>query len=119
VGRNRTVDDEEDPLGLILISVAVGVILAGAYHYLSIRLQKWASQRRITMLPAITILSFMIRLAIFVGILVALGLWAPLNILVLCIAFVVVFTVLNAVWLLIVVSKRHNTPPSAGASSVL
>jgi uncharacterized membrane protein YphA (DoxX/SURF4 family) len=102
-----------------LVSVAVGVVLAGAYHYLSIRLQRWASQRSITMLPAVTIVGFVIRLAIFVGILVALGLWTPLNILALCLAFVVVFTVLNAVWLFIVVSKRHGAPPSAGASSVL
>ncbi len=102
-----------------MISVIIGVVLAAAYHFLSIRLQKWASQRSFAMLPLVTIGGFIVRLAVFVGILVVLGLWTSLDILALSLAFIVVFTVLNAVWLYTLMTKRHGAPPSAGASSLL
>ena len=38
---------------------------------------------------------FLVRLAVFVVMLVVLGMWTPLNILAVCLAFVVLFTVLN------------------------
>ena len=111
--------EREAALGLTVISVIIGVVLAAVYHFLSIRLQKWASQRRFAMLPLVTIGGFVVRLAVFVVILVVLGLWTPLDILALCLAFIVVFTVLNAVWLYVMLTKRHGAPPSAGASSLL
>lgn len=67
------------------------------------------------MQPAIAILSFFVRLAVIVVILFALGLWSPLNILAVCLAFIVVFTILNGVWLYLVATKRRGTPPSANA----
>ena len=67
------------------------------------------------MLPIITISGFVVRLVVFVGILAALGLWSSLNILAVCLAFVVVFTVLNGIWLYTLAVKRRGTPPSAGA----
>ncbi len=68
------------------------------------------------MLPLITISGFVLRLVVFVGILAALGLWSSLNILAVCLAFVVVFTVLNGIWLYSLAMKRRGAPPSAGAT---
>jgi len=107
--------DGEDVLTLILISVVVGVALALAYHYLSMRLQRWVSQKKALMQPAIAILSFFVRLAIIVVILFALGFWSPLNILAVCLAFIVVFTILNGIWLYALATKHRGAPPSANA----
>jgi hypothetical protein len=107
-------------VGLTVVSVAIGVVLAAAYHLLSTRLQKWSAQRKFAMVPLVTIGGFIMRLVVLVGVLVALGMWTSLNMLALCLAFVVVFTVLNGVWLYSLLNKRHGAPPpSAGASSVL
>lgn len=67
------------------------------------------------MLPIVTVLGFFVRLAVFAGILVVLGLWSPLNILAVCLAFVVLFTVLNGIWLYSLAIKHRGAPPSAGA----
>jgi hypothetical protein len=96
--------------------VAIGLVLSVAYHFLSIRLQRWAANRKSMMLPVVTILGFLVRLAVFAGILVALGLWSPLNILAVCLSFVVVFTILNGIWLYVMVIKRREVPPSAGTT---
>lgn len=103
----------------MLLSVALGVILGAVYHFSSVKLQKWVSSRPFAMVPLVTVGGFIGRLAVFVGILAVLGLWTPLNILVLCLAFVVVLTVLNGIWLYSFVSKRHGAPPTTGAGSVL
>lgn len=95
--------------------MAVGVVLAAAYHFLSLRLQAWVAHRNSAMVPLVTILGFLLRLAVIAAILVVLGLWTPLNILALCLAFVVVFTGLMAYTLYSIVSKRHGAPPSADA----
>lgn len=68
------------------------------------------------MLPIVTILGFFVRLAVIAGILVVLGVWSPLNILAVCLAFVVLFTVLNGIWLYGLATKRGGVPPSAGAT---
>ncbi|HLA80612.1 MAG TPA: hypothetical protein VJP78_03130 [Thermoleophilia bacterium] len=106
---------EEDALGLAVISVVVGAALAAVYHFLSMRLQQWASHRRFMMVPLVTVLGFIVRLAVFTGILVALGLWSHLNILAVCLSFIVLFTILNGIWLYSL-AKRHGVPPSAGTS---
>jgi predicted outer membrane lipoprotein len=108
--------DQEGTLGLTVISVLIGLILAAAYHYLSMRLQTWASKRNAGLVPAIALLGFFIRLTAIAVVLVILGLWAPVQILPLCLAFVVLFTVLNALWLHSLVAKRRGVPPSPGAS---
>jgi len=96
--------------------VAIGLVLAVAYHVLYIRLQRWASQKKFMMLPIVTIIGFVVRLAVFAGILVAIGLWSPLNILAVCLAFIVVFTILNGIWLYRLTAKRRGAPPSADAT---
>ncbi len=68
------------------------------------------------MVPLVTILGFLVRLAVVAVILVVLGLWTPLNIIALCLAFVGLFTVLNAISIYTLLTKRQNVPPSAGAS---
>lgn len=67
------------------------------------------------MQPAVAILSFFVRLAIIVVILFALGLWSPLNILAVCLSFIVVFTILNGVWLYLVATRRRGAQPPANA----
>jgi hypothetical protein len=96
--------------------VAIGLVLAVAYHFLSMLLQRWVSNKQALMVPVVTILGFLVRLAVFAAILVALGLWSPLNILALCLAFIVVFTVLNGIWLYTLAIKRRGAPPSPGAT---
>ena len=95
--------------------MAIGVVLAVAYHFLSLRLQVWVAHRRSAMVPVVTVLGFIVRLAVIAAILVMLGLWTPLNIIALCLAFVVVFTGLMGYTLYSVVTKRHGVPPSADA----
>jgi hypothetical protein len=99
-----------------LISVAVGLALAVAYHFLSLWLQRWASKKRAMMAPIVSVLGFFVRLTVFACILVVFGLWSPLNILALCLAFVVVFTTLNGIWLYTLATKRRGVPPSPGAT---
>ncbi len=102
----------------MLISVAVGVVLAVVYHVLSMRLQVWLAQRNSSLVPFVTILGFLARVTVVALTLVALGLWTRLNIIGLCIAFVAVFTILNGFSLYTLMAKRHGAPPSAGASGV-
>ncbi|OFW60795.1 MAG: hypothetical protein A2133_04165 [Actinobacteria bacterium RBG_16_64_13] len=106
----------EDSLGLTLISVAVGLALAVAYHLLSSRLQSLVANRSSAMVPVVTILGFLVRLAVLAAILVILGLWTSLNMLAVCAAFVVVFTALTGFSVYSMLSKRHGAPPSAGAT---
>jgi hypothetical protein len=107
-------------VGLTVVSVAIGVVLAAAYHLLSMRLHKWSAQRKFAMVPLVTVGGFIARLVVLVGVLAALGMWTSLNMLALCLAFVIVFTILNGVWLYSLMNKRHGaSPPSAGASSIL
>lgn len=105
-------------LTLALISVAIGLVLAFAYHMLSLRLQTWVAHRQAAMLPVVTILSFVVRLAVLALIMVALALWTPLNVLALCISFLVVFTVLTVISVYRMMAKRQGPPPSADAGSV-
>jgi ABC-type transport system involved in Fe-S cluster assembly fused permease/ATPase subunit len=100
----------------VVLSVVVGLALGAAYQLLSMRLQRWASQRKFMMVPLVTILGFVVRLVVLVGILAALGLWSHLNILAVCVSFIVLFTVLNGIWLYTLAIKRHGAPPSAGAN---
>lgn len=105
----------EGILALTLISVVVGLALALAYHYLSIRQHRWAAQKETLIQPTFTLLGFFVRMAIFVGILFALGFWTSLNILAVCLSFIVVFTLLNGIWLYFLATRRRGAPPSADA----
>jgi hypothetical protein len=66
------------------------------------------------MVPVVVILGFLVRLAVLAAILVAIGLWTPLNILALCISFIVVFTVLTGFSLYRLATKRRDATPPAG-----
>ena len=97
--------------------MAIGLVLAVAYHFLSMWLQSWASKKKALMVPIVTVIGFLVRLAVFAGILVAIGFFSPLNILAVCLSFIVVFTILNGIWLYTLATKRRGTPPSPGATS--
>ena len=101
-----------------MISVAVGVVLAVAYHLVSMRLQMWVTRRNVNLMPAVTVLGFLIRLTFLAVILVVLALWTPLNIIALAVTFVVLFTILTVWSVYTLISKRHDAghgaPPPAG-----
>jgi hypothetical protein len=87
-----------------------------AYHVVSMRLQVWLARRSSSLLPFVAVLGFIIRLAIVAAILVMLGLWAPLNIIAVCLTFVVVFTVLNGISIYFLLTKRHGAARPTDAS---
>lgn len=74
--------------------------------------QGWVSRHTSAMVPAIVILGFVVRLGLIGIVLVVLGLWTPLNILAVCIAFIVVFTVLTAYSLYVFAKRQKATPPA-------
>lgn len=75
------------------------------------------ARRGSAMAPLYAVLGFIVRLAVFAAILVMLGLWTPLNIAAVGIAFVGLFTILNGWSLYSLMSKRRGAPPSAGAGA--
>jgi hypothetical protein len=105
-------------LALTLISVVVGLVLAVAYHLFAARVQRFAIRHNTIAGPAAVIAGFLIRLAVIVLVLFILGMWTPLDILAVCLAFVVLFSLLNIWSVYVLMSKRRNAPPSAGATGV-
>ncbi len=103
-------------LALTLISVVVGLALAVAHHLFAARVQRFALHHETMAGPAAVIAGFLVRLVVVVGILFALGLWTPLDILAVCLAFVGLFSVLNIWSIYVLLSKRRNSPPSAGTT---
>jgi hypothetical protein len=105
-------------LALTLISVAVGLALAVGYHLFAARVQGYAVRRDTIAGPAAVIAGFLLRLAAIVVIMLALGYFTPLNIVALCLAFVVLFTALNIWSVYGLMSKQHKAPPSAGTPAI-
>jgi hypothetical protein len=101
-----------------VISVIVGLALAVAYQVVAARVQRFALRPSTPAGPAVVIAGFLLRLAVIVGILFALGYWTSLNILAVCLAFVVLFTILNVWSVYRLMSKHRNAPPSAGATGI-
>jgi hypothetical protein len=98
--------------------VIVGLAMAVAYHLFAARVQRWAGRRNTMAGPAAVLLGFFGRLAAFTIILLVIGLWTPLNIIAVCLAFVVLFTILNFWSVYSLMSNRRNVPPSAGATGL-
>ena len=90
------------------------MVLAVAYHLVSMRLQMWVTRRNVALMPAVTVLGFIIRLTLLAVILVLLGLFTSLNIIAVAATFVVLFTILTGISVYTMISKRHGAPPSAG-----
>jgi uncharacterized membrane protein len=98
--------------------VVVGLALAAAYHVFAARVQRFAVRNNTIAGPAAVIAGFIVRLAVIVLILFILGMWTPLNILAVCLAFVVLFSLLNIWSVYVLMSKRRSVPPSAGTTGV-
>lgn len=96
----------------------MGLALAVAYHVFAARVQRFAIRRNTIAGPTAVIAGFILRLAVIVLILFVLGMWTPLNILAVCLAFVVLFSVLNIWSLYVLMSKRRSAPPTTGATGV-
>jgi hypothetical protein len=95
------------------VSILVGLALAGVYHLIAVRLPARLSKRAAGLMPLLTIAGFLGRLTFFAVVLVLLALFSPLNILATALAFIGLFTILSAVWLFLLLTKR-SAPPSAG-----
>lgn len=108
--------DAEDVLGLTLISVAIGLVLAVAYEIAFVRYQLFMSKRSPVIATALTSAGFLIRLSMFAVILVLLALFTELNIIALAIAFVVLYTILSAIGIQrqLMRAKRNKTPHGTG-----
>lgn len=91
-------------------------MLAVAYHVFGLRVQIWVSRRNAMIAPALIVAGFMVRLAVITGILMALGFLTGLNIIAVCLAFVVLFSMLNIWSIYRLLTKRRSAPPSAGPS---
>jgi hypothetical protein len=92
--------------------VAVGIVLAVSYHLVSMRLQMWVTRRNVGLMPAVTVLGFIIRITLLAVILALLALFTSLNIVALAATFVVLFTILTGISIYGMISKRHSAPPS-------
>jgi hypothetical protein len=108
----------EAVLGLTVVSVVVGLALAVAYHLAAARVQRFAVRRNTMVGPAAVLLGFLVRLVVVTAILFAIGLWAPLNIIAVCVAFVVLYSGLNLWSVYALLSKGRKVPPSAGATGL-
>jgi hypothetical protein len=91
-------------------------VLAVAYHLVAARVQRFAVRRNTLAGPAAVIAGFILRLGVIVIILFVLGMWTPLNILAVCLAFVGLFSLLNIWSIYVLLSKHRSAPPSAGAT---
>ncbi len=102
-----------------MISVIVGLGLAVAYHLATARVHRWAVRRNTGVGPAAMIVGFVLRLMAITVVLLILGLWTPLNMLALGLAFVALFSILMFWSLYGLLSKdRHHAPPPAGANGL-
>jgi hypothetical protein len=102
-------------LGLTLISVAIGLVLAVGYYLASLRFQIFISQRSNALVTALTVAGFVVRLTVFGVILVLLALFTELNILALAVAFVVVYTLLSGLGMHRYLAKTKRVRTSGGA----
>lgn len=100
-------------LTLTLVSILVGLALAGVYHLMSVRLPSRLSRRAAGLTPLLTIAGFLGRLTFIAVVLLLLGFFSPLNILATALAFIGLFTILSAIWLILLLTRR-SVPPSAG-----
>jgi hypothetical protein len=98
------------------VSVAVGLALAAAYHFLSVWLQSWLSRYSAALLPLVFVAGFLMRLVVLGAVLVAFALWTPLNIVAVALSFIGLFTLLTGVWLYRMARKGRKTPPPAAGT---
>ena len=76
--------------------MAIGLGLAVAYYAAFLWFQLFIGKRASTLVPALTVAGFLIRLTVFAVILVLLALFTELNIMAVAVAFVVLYTMLSA-----------------------
>jgi hypothetical protein len=91
----------------VLISVAIGVVLAAAFvvggFWLQVLIVKGAAQ----FAPALMVGSFLARVVVLAAVVVPLAIYSDLNLIALLAAFAVAFTALQ-VWLITVQVKKSN-----------
>jgi hypothetical protein len=75
----------------------VGVGLAVAYYAAFLWFQVLVTKRSSALTPALTVVGFVVRLALFAVILFLLAYYSPLNIIAVGVAFAVLYTVLS-IW---------------------
>ena len=100
--------------------MAVGVGLGVAYFAAFLWFQLFIGRRSSTLMPALTVAGFVLRLTVFAVILVLLAWLTELNIIATGVAFVVVYTALSAwgIHLRIKAAKRAGRASDKAATAV-
>lgn len=99
--------------------MGVGLALAVVYVLASSRAQSWVARRSPSLFMAVTVSSFLVRLAAIAVILVILGLWTPLNVVAVCLAFAGGFTIFSAVSITAVLTRSHATSSAESKTKAL
>lgn len=103
---------EGGALGVTLASIAVGIVLAFGYHLASARTQIWLSKRVSRSLPVLFVAALFSRLIVVGVVFFSIGRWTSLDLIVLVVTFVALFTVLGGWSLYRLASKgRHSASP--------
>ncbi len=102
---------------MMLASVAVGVVMALAYHLSSTRSQLWLSKRASVRLQLLSVLTFILRLTTVGVIFYALRRWTGLDLIAAAITFVMGFTALSGYSLYRFAVKGRTTGPRPGSAS--
>ena len=100
-----------------MISVAIGLGLAVAYYAAFLWFQLFVGKRSPTLVPALTVAGFVVRLTVFAVILVLLALFTELNIIATAVAFVVLYTALSAFGIYHYLAKARRDKEARGAGS--
>ncbi len=97
---------------MTLAGIAVGIALAFAYHLTSARTQIWLSKRISRGLPVLFVAALFARLIVVGLVFLAISRWTSLDLIVVVVAFVAVFTVLGGFSLYrLAVKGRQSASP--------
>lgn len=92
-GRERRKGGEK--LALTVASVAVGILMAVLYHFASSRSQSWLSSRSGSAVALLSVGAFLGRITLAGALLLAFHVLTPLDVLVVAVVFVALFTLLS------------------------
>lgn len=112
-------DAERVTLLVIAISVMVGIFLAVAYQLVSLRSQSWLLARAKKNAPLLSLAGFFVRLTALGLIVLGLRFLTNLNMVVLIIAFISVYTILSAISLYRLAKGKGKGGSSKAPTQVL
>lgn len=95
-----------------MVSVAVGLMVAVAYYFSSVRFQIWLSSRGGRGLAYLSVAGFFGRLMLVGIIFYGLTLWNMINMVVTSITFVIAFTVFSGIFIYRLMSGGDSSGPT-------